>query len=385
MLSLFYAGFLSVDMRCKTFDKRANSYSRTEGVAAATMLGSDDQCRVAAATHAWLEATAVRQDGKSASLTAPNGLSQSHLCVNALQTAGHAPEDVATSEFHGTGTALGDPTEAGSVASAYAASQAAALSLVAGALKANFGHTEPSSGMLGVFGTLFRIHAKASPPNTQLRRLNPLVSERLWTARPVLMPLQAIPLRCSQLEGVSAFGFSGTIGHAICSAPRPMNVVNVTRCYRFRRIGFPWRERSARLALHHCVLGRHSAQQDTARCTTTHEWQAALDGRDREFHSDHIIGSTPLFAGTSFIEFVRGAFYETSSSIGAFQVTETTFDTFLFLDDDLSKIGMRTRIDETYVSIASQVDGDGVWTTHARLAAGAMSKAELFAKSDLIS
>merc|ERR1711965_778380 len=57
------AGMLSVDRRCKTFDAAANGYARSEGVGAAA---------VARGSASTIGGVAVRQDGRSASLTAPN-------------------------------------------------------------------------------------------------------------------------------------------------------------------------------------------------------------------------------------------------------------------------------------------------------------------------
>ena len=51
----------------------------------------------------------MQQDGLSASLTAPNGLSQKRLLESVL---GSKRESIVV-EAHGTGTALGDPIEAG--------------------------------------------------------------------------------------------------------------------------------------------------------------------------------------------------------------------------------------------------------------------------------
>eukprot|EP00964_Phaeocystis_antarctica_P150549 scaffold117973_cov65-Phaeocystis_antarctica.AAC.1 len=62
-----------------------------------------------------LRGSAVRQDGRSASLTAPNGTAQRALLQAALAEAGVAAASVARLEAHGTGTALGDPIEAGSL------------------------------------------------------------------------------------------------------------------------------------------------------------------------------------------------------------------------------------------------------------------------------
>ena len=53
------------------------------------------------------------QDGRSSSLTTPNGPSQQDVIRCAL-SAGHlASADLRSLEMHGTGTALGDPIEVG--------------------------------------------------------------------------------------------------------------------------------------------------------------------------------------------------------------------------------------------------------------------------------
>ena len=101
------AGMLSVDGRCKTLDARANGYARSEAVGVA-IVGKGDGTLV-------LGGSAVRQDGRSASLTAPNGSAQRTLLVSALDRASLHPVEVGSLEAHGTGTALGDPTEAGAL------------------------------------------------------------------------------------------------------------------------------------------------------------------------------------------------------------------------------------------------------------------------------
>ena len=70
--------------------------------------------------------TAVRQDGRSASLTAPNGQAQQALLRAALADAGVPADAVTRLEAHGTGTALGDPIEMGSAVGVYLPSRAGA-------------------------------------------------------------------------------------------------------------------------------------------------------------------------------------------------------------------------------------------------------------------
>ena len=67
------AGMLSVLGRCHTFDARADSYARGEACCAATLRAAGAE---GADSSLELVGSCVRQDGRSASLTAPNEQSQ---------------------------------------------------------------------------------------------------------------------------------------------------------------------------------------------------------------------------------------------------------------------------------------------------------------------
>ena len=94
--------------------------------------------------------SAIRQDGRSASLTAPNGQAQQGVLGASLVDARLEASEIAVLEAHGTGTALGDPIEAGAVAAVFPAHRCGLEeSLRLGSLKANAGHTEPGAGLAG--------------------------------------------------------------------------------------------------------------------------------------------------------------------------------------------------------------------------------------------
>ena len=109
------AGMLSVDGRCKTLDARANGYVRSEAVGALVLRREGEIGGSKGRGTPALCGSTVRQDGRSASLTAPNGQAQRTLLLRALGAAAAAAAEVWSIEAHGTGTALGDPTEMGSV------------------------------------------------------------------------------------------------------------------------------------------------------------------------------------------------------------------------------------------------------------------------------
>eukprot|EP01042_Synura_sphagnicola_P003479 gene3479-4321_t len=91
-----------------------------------------------------LQGSAVLQDGKSASLTAPNGLAQEQVYRAALSDAGIDAVDVKFVEAHGTGTNLGDPVEVQSLVSVYGtkSGRKASNPLYVSGIKANIGHLE---------------------------------------------------------------------------------------------------------------------------------------------------------------------------------------------------------------------------------------------------
>jgi acyl transferase domain-containing protein len=69
--------------RCHTFDERADGYCRGEGCSAFLLVFSKNKSSTTPRTSV-VVGTAVQQDGPSASLTAPNGSSQSRL-LDAVQ------------------------------------------------------------------------------------------------------------------------------------------------------------------------------------------------------------------------------------------------------------------------------------------------------------
>lgn len=94
---------------------------------------------------AGVAATAVQQDGRSASLTAPNGLAQARLLEAVHAGAGSTSHGLSPFEAHATGTPLGDPIEMGAIVKA-ALPFAVAGILSVNCAKANFAHSETGAG-----------------------------------------------------------------------------------------------------------------------------------------------------------------------------------------------------------------------------------------------
>ena len=108
---------------------------------------------------------------------------------------------MAVLEAHGTGTALGDPIEAGSMAAVLLSGRASPLA--AGSLKANAGHTEPGAGLAGALRLLMQLRAACVSPNAQLRLVSRLVVQSVQPSA-FALPLDSHSCRELRQCGVTA-------------------------------------------------------------------------------------------------------------------------------------------------------------------------------------
>ena len=102
--ALHMAGMLTLDGHCKTMDKSADGYVRAETCIVLHLLATAGNTAPAPGTGSVvLRSTFVNQDGRSSSLTAPNGPAQQGVLRGALQAAGLLPHHILGLEMHGTG------------------------------------------------------------------------------------------------------------------------------------------------------------------------------------------------------------------------------------------------------------------------------------------
>jgi myxalamid-type polyketide synthase MxaB len=105
-------------------------------------------------------------------MSAPHGPSQQAVIRAAIRDAALSPGEIAFSECHGTGTALGDPIEVGSLRSLHQSDERA-HPIIMGALKTNVGHTESAAGLSGLIKCILKFQSRGGHPNQHLRTLNP--------------------------------------------------------------------------------------------------------------------------------------------------------------------------------------------------------------------
>lgn len=207
------AKMLSVDGHCKTFDKDANGYVRSEGCAVVMVKRLQDAIKDGDYVHGVIRGTAINQDGRSQGLTAPNEISQQKVINAALQQAQCTADDVSYVEAHGTGTPLGDPIEVNALQEVYGKHKSSDLPLHIGSCKTNFGHAEAAAGMFGLLKLVVSLQHKKIPASLHFSNPNPYVNWASMNVKVVdqLQDWPDAPLRA----GLSGFGFTGTNAHVI--------------------------------------------------------------------------------------------------------------------------------------------------------------------------
>ena len=241
-MSFAVAGMTSATGRCHTFDERADGYARGEACCAASLRREDEAASLLA------RGSAVRRDGRSASLTAPNGLAQQGLLRASLEDACMAASDLSCAEAHGTGTALGDPIEAGSLSVAIL--QDAHDAIGVSSTKACAGHSEPAAGATGMLKLALQLQYGCATPNAQLRVLNPHVDHPQLRSKSALHIQMAAfaPSLPWHAGGVSSFGYSGTIAHTRFLSPLWARDSLLLQCLHLRRRSLTMTRHSAPVA-----------------------------------------------------------------------------------------------------------------------------------------
>jgi len=205
------AGMHSHQGRCFTYNATADGYARGEATAATAIKLKDFDGQ--AGDYCLLAGSQVNQDGRSASLTAPNGPAQERCANAAIKECGIKSSELDTTECHGTGTSLGDPIEIGAYRKVMAKDPRNDPVVITSS-KSNIGHCEGSAGVSGFIKCVLMCMYGEGTPNCHLSCLNPHLD---MVGFPGIITTEGVGFKGdASYNGVLSFGFGGTNACATC-------------------------------------------------------------------------------------------------------------------------------------------------------------------------
>src|SRR5262245_40035571 len=246
---------MAPDGRCKAFAAGADGAGWSEGCGILVLKRQSAAERDGDEILALIRGSAVNQDGRSQGLTAPNGPSQQRVIRAALSASGLSPDAVDAVEAHGTGTSLGDPIEAGALATVFGPTRRDERPLWLGSSKSNLGHTQAAAGVLGVMKMVLSLQHELLPKTLHAEHPSEQI-EWEGSGLSLLQEARAWPRNASRVRraGVSSFGISGTNAHVVLEEAPARAVVNHSQTN-----GAGVAEEASRLSLPLLVSGRDEA------------------------------------------------------------------------------------------------------------------------------
>ena len=220
-------GMLSASGRCSAFDAAADGFVRGEGCGMVVLKRLSDA--EADGDRIWgvVLGSAVKQNGVSAGLMAPNGPAQERVMEEALARASVVPADVDYLEAQGVGSEFGDPIELNAVAAVYGQDRDAERPLLVGSVKTNIGHLEWASGIASLIKTVLAMRRGVIPRHLHFKDPSPHLD---WDHLPVQITSATTNWPSSSnrppLAAVNTFGISGANAHVVVGGYQDLSVDN---------------------------------------------------------------------------------------------------------------------------------------------------------------
>ncbi|TGJ79407.1 hypothetical protein E0Z10_g9360 [Xylaria hypoxylon] len=218
-ISLSNMGFLSSNGRCNSFDAKGDGYGRGEGFATLILKPVSKAIADGNPIRALIRSVGTNQDGyTNGGITQPSKHMQAKLIRETYEKASLDLKHTRFFEAHGTGTAVGDPTEARAIGEAFFKYLSKADPIYIGAVKSNIGHLEGTSGLAGVVKVIMALERGIIPPNTNFETLNPQIDAEFLN---LSFPTKGVPWpKTAEIRraSVNSFGFGGSNCHVVLDA-----------------------------------------------------------------------------------------------------------------------------------------------------------------------
>ncbi|XP_065587490.1 phenolphthiocerol/phthiocerol polyketide synthase subunit C-like [Cyrtonyx montezumae] len=216
-VSLSKAKLISPEGMSKPFSKKADGYGRGEGCGVVFLKPLKKAMEDYSKIWGVINISAVNQNGRSITpITRPSQIEQEKL-LRSIYGSHVDPSVVQYIEAHGTGTAVGDPTEAESLGNVVCKNRPSQVpTLKIGSVKGNIGHTESAAGAAGLIKVLLMMHhGKIVPSLHYSKEMSSIDTEKLNLAIPTAVEPWEDSGEYGRVAGINCFGFGGTNAHVV--------------------------------------------------------------------------------------------------------------------------------------------------------------------------
>ncbi len=214
----------SPDGKSRPFTTEANGMSFGEAVISILLKPLEKAQRSGDHIHGVIKGSAINNNGdRSASLTAPDSVTQAEVIKRAWIKAGVIPEDIGYIEAHGSGTQLGDSIEVGGLDSAISSFTSKKNLCPISTIKSNLGHCRGAAGLAGMVRAILSIQHKELFPTVHFSQGSSLIdfdNSSVYVTE-TLKPWE-VETGKRRYAGVSSIGLSGVNCHLVLAEPPEM-------------------------------------------------------------------------------------------------------------------------------------------------------------------
>ena len=202
--------------RIQPFSDEADGTLLGEGLGMIVLKRSADAMRDGDRIYAVIKAVGSASDGRALGLLTPRVEGEELAMRRAYEASGISPASIGLLEAHGTGTAVGDQTEAEALTRVFGLRDGHPPSCALGSVKSMISHLIPAAGIAGIIKTALALHYRVLPPTLHCEHPNPKLG---LDRTPLYINSETRPwihgLPTPRRAGVNAFGFGGINAHAI--------------------------------------------------------------------------------------------------------------------------------------------------------------------------
>ena len=207
---------LSRSGKIRPFAENADGTLLGEGLGMIVLKRTEDAERDGDRIYATIKSVGSASDGRALGLLTPRVEGEELAMRRAYAQGGISPSSIGLLEAHGTGTLVGDQTEAQAIARVFGARDGRPPTCALGSVKSMISHLIPAAGIAGIIKVALALHHKVLPPTLNCERPNPKLG---LDATPLYINTETRPwihgLPTPRRAGVNAFGFGGINAHAI--------------------------------------------------------------------------------------------------------------------------------------------------------------------------